>query len=155
MQKFNNKDVAIITTEAVGKTYENQNAFLQGIIKIVKDDEQAEIRTYKVRTDLVGYQNVEVPESGEDDQQASTPTQKLVWLEQKQDWSLQTFKYAEIDSFMEQLSSLIPSNLPRTQRDKAELATMFLIQRQSDAPWGIPAEKWRIRTAADLLKEDV
>lgn len=158
---ISNSDITIITTEVVEKTFENKDAYLHGVIKVVKDDEQTQKRTYKVRTDLVGYENIEVPkldensvqEIDENDNPIFETKQLLVWLEQKQDWSEQTYSYDEIDAFTEQLVPLIPTGLTRTQRDIAELNAMFLIQRQNVAPWGIAPDKWKIRTKEDLLKD--
>ncbi|WP_271407437.1 hypothetical protein [Tenacibaculum soleae] len=159
-QSFNKSDIAIITTDIVEKTFDNKDAYLHGMIKIVKDNEQTQKRTYKVRTDLVGYENIELPklnennvqELDENDNPIFETKQILVWLEQKQDWSEQVFSYNEIDAFIEQLAPLIPSNLTRTQQDRFELNMMFLIKRQSVASWGISSDKWRVRIEEDLLK---
>jgi len=153
-------DIAIITTEAVEKTFDNTDAFLYSIVEQVKDDAEAQIRTYKIRTDLVGYTDVEVQLFNEDgtpkldaDSNAVFETkEQLIWLEQKQDWSIAVFTYAEIDGFSEQIAALIPDELTRTQIDLLELQTVFLMKRKNDSPWGIAADKWRLRTNDDLLK---
>lgn len=139
-QTINKTDIAIITTEPVDRSFNNEASFLHAVVKLVKDDEANQIKTYKVRTDLVKY---------------AEDTQELTWLEQKQDWNLQTFSYAQIDEFAEILAPSIPDGLTRTQRDAAELQLMFLKKRQQDAPWGIDGDKWKLRNDSDLTREKV
>ena len=153
-------DIAILTTETVEKTFDNKDAFLYSTVEQVKDDADNKKRTYKVRTDLVGYIDIQVQALNEDGTPkldagsnfVFEPKEQLIWLEQKQDWSITVFTYAEIDGFSEQIAALIPDELPRTQRDLLELQTVFLMQRKNDAPWGISADKWRLRTNDDLIK---
>ena len=152
-------DIAIITTQPVEKTFNNEDAFLYSTAEQVKDDADNKTRTYKTRTDLVGYTDVEVQLFNEDgtpkldaDSNAVFETkEQLIWLEQKQDWSITVFTYAEIDGFSEEIAALIPDELTRTQRDLLELQTVFLMRRKNDSPWGIAADKWRLRTNSDLL----
>lgn len=144
-------DIALITTERVVKSFDNEDAYLHAVIVPLTDDPIKKIRTYKVRTDLVGYKEVQVFDADINDYQTK---QELTFLEQKQDWSLQKFTYAQIDAFSSSVASLIPEGLTRTQQSKAELEIIFLQQRQNDAPWGIAADNWKIRTVDDLLKEE-
>lgn len=161
IQDFLKTDIAIITTEPVEKTFNNEDAYLHCVIKVVGDNEVDKIRTYKVRTDLVAYKDARVfllDKQGEvvfkDNGEPETETKKqLTWLEQKQDWALQTFTYQQIDTFIEMIASSIPKNLTRTQRDIFELQTIFLLKRQEEQPWGIPANKWRIRLESDLIQD--
>ena len=159
-QLFKLTDIALITTETVVKTYENTPAFLHSMIKPVEDDESKQIRTYKARTDLVSYTDLAIqvfnedgtPQLDADENPVFETKEQLIWLEQHQDWALQTFTYAEIDGFVAAIADQIPEGLTRTQRDVAELQIMFLKKRQQAAPWGIAGDKWRVRTENDLIK---
>lgn len=151
-QLIKQTDIAIITTEAVDKTFDNQDAYLHGMIVPLKDDTTRQERSYKVRTDMVGYQEVEVPITKENGSTTAETKLQLVWLEQKQDWSVHSFSYAQIDAFATQVAPLLPEGLGRTAHDMLELQLMFLSLRKQEGPWGIVAEKWRLRTNDDLLK---
>jgi len=160
-QVIKSTDIALITTEKVEKTFDNKHAYLHVIVKLLKDDEQKQERTYKVRTDLVGYCDVKIqifnsegaPQLGSDGFPLFETKEQLAWLEQKQDWSLQTFTYAEIDSFALEVEAQLPVGLTRTAKEKVEIQIIFLAKRKEAAPWGIAANKWRIRTNEDLLKD--
>jgi hypothetical protein len=159
-QVFKTTDIAIITSSIVDKTFDNTDALLHSVIEIVGDDISKQIRTYKVRTDLVGYvtSNMQLfnddgtPSLDADGNAIFETKDQLTWLEQKLDWSLQTITYAQIDGFVIDIASQIPEGLTRTQKDNTELQIMFLSLRQQSAPWGIAADKWRLRTNDDLLK---
>ncbi|WP_136464952.1 hypothetical protein [Flagellimonas onchidii] len=161
MKDLKTTDIAVITTGTVENTFDNVNAYLHAVIESVKDDNVSRTRTYKVRTDLVGYKDVELPVLDEDgnpkfDENGNMETEikeQLIWLEQKQDWALQTFTYDQIDGFADVVAAQIPEGLTRTQKDIAELQAIFLAKRREDAPWGIAASKWRSRTNEDLLKD--
>lgn len=160
-QNISQTDISIITTQTVEKTFDNTDAFLHSVIKVVGDDETKQIRTYKVRTDLVGYTDIDIqvfnedgtPKLDADENPVFETKEQLTWLEQKQDWALQTFSYAQIDGFAASIATQLPEGLTRTQRDIVELQIMFLAQRKQSAPWGIAANKWRVRTNDDLLKD--
>ena len=159
-QTFKETDIALITTAPVLNTYENEAAYLHAAIEVVRDDQKKREKHYKVRTDYVGYKEVEAPllnEDGElifdDDHNIVLELkEQLIWLEQKQDWSLQKFTYAEIDDFADLIAEEIPEGLTRTERDAIELAVVFLKERQKSPRWGVAPEKWRIRTNEDLLR---
>ena len=159
-QTFKETDIALITTAPVLNTYENEAAYLHAAIEVVRDDQKKREKHYKVRTDYVGYREVQVPqldEKGEtilndDGSSVLESKEQLIWLEQKQDWSLQKITYAEIDAFVDLIAEEIPEGLTRTERDAIELAVVFLKERQKSPRWGVAPEKWRIRTNEDLLR---
>ena len=162
-QEIKTTDIALITTEAVLKTFGNENAYLNSVIEPVKDDPIKRVRTYKVRTDLAVYRPVEVgvldtngTPTFETDGTAITETkQQLTNVEQKQDWSIQVITYAEIDAFAAAVQSSIPDGLTKTETELLELGLVFLMERKKNAPWGIAADKWRLRTDADLLMNNI
>lgn len=149
---MNKRQLAIITTEPVDTTFDNQPVYIHAEILPVSDDPINQKRVYKVRTDLVGYEEFEVEELDPDNELVKVIKQKLVVLEEKQKWSPQTFSYDQINQLAIQMEGLIPEGLSRTERDVLELKTMFLFERKAAQPWGIPAEKWKIREESDLIK---
>ena len=159
-KEISKTDIAIITNTAVLKTFDNQDAYLNAVIEPVHDDPIAKVRTYKVRTDLAVYLPVEVAvldsngaPTFDDEGAAITETkQQLTNVEQKQDWSLQVISYAEIDAFAAAVADSIPNGLTKTETEVLQLKLVFLMERKKNAPWGVAADQWRIRTEADLIK---
>ena len=153
-------DIALITKTAVLKTFENEEAHLHAVIVPVKDDPVNKVRTYKVRTDFALYLEIEVPtfdaegkELLDEARMSITETKhQLTNVEQKQDWSIQTITYAEIDAFAEAVSGIIPNNLSKTETETLQLNLVFLNERKKNAPWGVAADQWRLRTEGDLIK---
>lgn len=161
MNYFKNTDIAIITTEPVEKTFGNQDAYLYGTIELIKDDNHKRKRIYKIKTDLAYYVDINIPrfdENGdaildENDNQIIDVKEKLTWLEQRQKWYRLEVSYEEIDAFAQSIENTIPSGLSKTEKEIFQLNTIFLLQRQQKAPWGIAPEKWKIATEQDLLKD--
>jgi len=155
------QDLAIITNDKIEKSFDNEDCFLHGVIEVVKDDTINQKRTYRVRTDLALYEEKKIyqfNEAGEDildenGDRVFSLLKTLVAVEQKQDWSLHTFGYAEIDGFTQLVASQIPEGLTRTQKDILELKLMFLYKRDEESPWGIDVGQWRLRTDEDFRSE--
>ena len=157
---FRSTNVALITTEPVEKTFQNQDAYLYAQIELVKDDNHNQIRVYRVRTDLAVYENFNEYQydnvTGEILLDTNgTPLvvvkQRLTWLETKQDWYTLEITYSEVDAFASSIANIIPAGLTKTQQEMFELNTIFLLQRQQQQPWGIDPNKWRIATPSDIL----
>ena len=162
MINFRPTDIALITTEAVEKTFENQDAYLYAQIELVKDDNHANLRTYKIRTDLATYQDYKEFQFDEatgeaildaQGNQTFITKQKLSWLETRQNWYRLDVSYDEIDAFAASIATIIPQGLTKTQREQFELNTIFLLQRQQQQPWGIDPNKWKIVVTSDLIRE--
>ena len=160
-QEISNTDIAVITKTAVMKTYENENAYLNAVIVPVNDDPIAKVRTYKVRTDLAVYRSVKLtvldsdgaPKFNADGTPIIETKRQLTNVEQKQDWSIQVINYAEIDAFAAAMANKIPSGLTKTETEVLQLSLVFLMERKKNAPWGVAATAWKLRTAADLLMD--
>lgn len=145
-------DIAIITKDTVLKTFDNQDAHLHAVIEPISDDPQQQVRTYKVRTDLAVYKDIEVTTLDADGNPTTETKQQLTLVEQKQDWSLQRITYAEIDAFAVAVASQIPSGLSKTEVDLLQLKLVFLAQRKQKKMWGVATTQWRLRTDDDLIK---
>ena len=147
-----NTDIAVITTGKVIKSYDNEDCFLYSVIIPIKDDIVNKERTYKAKTDLVAYREIEVIEKNDEGEDVILEREQLTFVESRQDWSIQVFSYDQIDSFVASMADQLPEDLTRTQKDITELQVIFLAKRQQAAPWGIGADKWRVCTDEDLLR---
>ena len=147
-------DIAIITKDAVAKTFNNEDAYLHAVIVPIEDNPTSKIRRYKVRTDLAVYKPIEVPVLDDDSNETSeTETkQQLTVVEQRQDWSEQRISYSEIDAFAAAISDQMPEGLTKTETELLQLALVFKMERQKRKPWGVAATQWRLRTDNDLIK---
>jgi len=152
------QDIAIITNGMVEKSFDNEDCYLHAVIRVVSDDVVNRKRTYEVRTDLAKYEEKKIYEFDENQndlldengERVFTILKTLIAVEQKQDWSKHTFSYDEIDDLSEQISSLIPSDLTKTEKEILELKTMFLYKRKEEKPWSVNEDEWRLRTDLDF-----
>lgn len=160
-RKYEVSENAIITTEAVTKTYENEDAHLYAVIEETTSnaDRKADRKTYLVRTDMVVYNDYQLLEldnnfkpivDDEGNPVLKEKREKLVFAELKQDWAKQVLTIEESDAYYDQLEAMMPEGLTTSQKDKLKLRIMFLRLRQADKPWGIDAAKWRMVEASDL-----
>lgn len=168
-------DKAIITKNPVKKSYDNEDCFLYAQIEHVRTEADRQMEVYKVRTDLAKYINFKRVVYTEVEPVVDTTTEptetiepvipiapevtstiisedKLTWVEQLQDWAIQEIPFNKILEFDAVLDAVIPTDLDRITRNALELKTMFLMQRQNDAPWGVEANEWRISNEDDLIK---
>jgi hypothetical protein len=163
MEILRNSDTAIITTQVFEKDFSNNDCFLLGRIKFVTEDEITGEQIYKVRTDLVYYQDYtkiitpaveEVRDQEDNIVIAGTPAvtelrQRLILSEEKQKWSEQKVSVDEYNAFNLAITPLVPEGMLPKQAENLKMQLVFLNQRKADAPWGTN-DDWEVFNIEDL-----
>lgn len=161
MIQINATDIAIITKKPCDYTRVGEEAYLQRIIKFVREEDNGQV--FSIRTDMVTYKTVEVPALDEDGNiQLNEDTadiileqkEKLIWLEQKQQETERLYTNAEIQGFLNAVGHLIPKNITRLEQTRFERQLTLLLQTQKRTQWNtITPDLWENRTNAHLLKD--
>lgn len=144
-------DIAIITKDNVAKTFDGTDCCVLRRIEFVRDNYAASSRTYKVRTDLVRYEESEELVYDDENKATTTTKQRLVVMEEREAWTPKTYSRAEINALDAQLSKLLPEGLDRYNKDIAELQMGLLVLTKKEASWGIAADQWQLCNKEDLI----
>ncbi|MFM1776345.1 MAG: hypothetical protein RJA53_1955 [Bacteroidota bacterium] len=172
MEALKITDTAIITT-TTEKSFENVDCFLLGRIEELTPEVNAKV--YKVRTDLVAYQDYEVEISPlvhevmeELDEQNNVIVpyspeipavmevrQRLVLIEEKQKWCAQVIPLEQFDAIDSQLEAVMPEGLTTREKLVLKMQLAFLSQRSAEGPWGT-GSNWEVFDTEnlDILKPE-
>ena len=160
LQQPNKNDIALLTKSKVMQSFENVPCYLYAVISLVEDNEKEKFRKYKVATFLATYRDEEVLQFNEDSSiiydENGLPLkdvmERLTVLELKQSWSPQIVTYAQISEYSKLITQEIPDKISDAEIDNYKMQLIFLMERQKDAPWGVPGEEWRVAKEYDLLR---
>lgn len=158
--RFKNTDAAIITTGKVLKSYKNIDCYLYARIEEAtsKEDRGNMKKRYQVRTDKVTYKEYDSPVLNEDLEQifdennkpVTETKERLVFVEQLQDWSTQILTFEQYNQYFSYLDSEMPKDLSATDQEELKLRIMFLTLRKGDSPWGVDGNQWSLIKPSDL-----
>ena len=139
-------DIAIITNDALAKTFNGTDCHLLRRIDFVRNNLHASSRTYKVRTDLVCYVESEELENNE-----ATTKQRLTTIEEREAWRPITLSREQINALNAQTTELLPEGLDRYDKDIKELQLGLLLLTKQENAWSVAVDQWRELLAAELL----
>ena len=142
-------DIAIITNDALAKTFNGTDCHLLRRIEFVRPNYGASSRTYKVRTDLVCYEETE--ELVYDENNETTTKQRLTTIEEREAWRPITLSREQINALDAQTTELLPEGLDSYDRDIKKMQLVLLVLTQQENAWGVVADQWHELTAEELL----
>lgn len=144
-------DIAIITKDNVAKTFSGIDCRVLRRIEFIQNNYGASSRTYKVRTDLVRYEESEELVYDDENKGSILPKQRLVVMEQREDWTAKTYTRGQINALAVELAQLLPEDLERYDKDIKELQLGLLMLTKQEAAWGIAADQWQLFNKEDLI----
>ena len=144
-------DIAIITNDPVAKTFNGTDCRVLRRIEFVRPNYGASSRTYKVRTDLVRYEESEEIVYDKDNKPTIATKQRLTTIEEREAWRSITLSRAEINALDAQITELLPEGLDSYDRDIKKLQLGLLMLTKQEVAWGVAVSQWRELNSKDLI----
>ena len=144
-------DIAIITKDKVATTFSGLKCQLLRRIEFVRNNRAARTRTYKVRTDLVCYEESQELVYDKPNTSSIVLKQRLVTKEQREDWTPKTYDATKIDALDAQIAKMLPKGLGRYDKELKEQQLGLLLLTQQEAAWGVASTQWQPFSAEDLV----